>query len=547
MQLVHDLQQVPTLEMVSTNTDAVMFTIEESYREQAHKVLHNWEELTGLELEEDKIVKIVMRDVNNYCEIVQTGDNDFKVNYKGGEFRGNHKFKWDKENKIFNYSFDDSIENNSLTIVSEAILKHLLFDIPVEETINNCNDIFRFQKITHLGNTYDRIVQETPNGDAVLQKNNRIYAGKKPSGILVKIKPDGRRDSLADCPINPIVDNGNNCTIDDINKEWYIEIAKQRVNDFRGVKRLEDYKKDELLEIATSMGLDVDKKIKKAELLELVKQKQKKKEEENMSKTVNNPSTSTSDLHAMTIGQKINEMKKDIKNMEFVMDCVQATNLGGKEYPSIGQYYRVINDLSIKYNLLFKWEVNDVTNTEKEMFKPQGKMPQHVTTVWCKATFDDLDSYDKETSEYETIYYNVYASGSDTCDKGVSAASSMAFRNWFDKNFAPSYLTSDEFGETNEVNESSRTVEPKIPTYIPPEKKEELIEKVVNTPQEEPENSDDVKNVIANIMKVRELLGNQEWGAPTLQRLMNNEIDSVSLLEIELKVNAKLESLEGDK
>ena len=95
-----------------------------------------------------------MRDVNSYCEIVQIGDNDYKVNYKGGEFKGKHKFKWDRDAKIFKYSFVDDIEANSLTIISEALLKNLLFDIPIEDTINNCDDIFRFQMITHVGHTY---------------------------------------------------------------------------------------------------------------------------------------------------------------------------------------------------------------------------------------------------------------------------------------------------------------------------------------------------------------------------------------------------------
>ena len=37
--------------MVSCNTDAVMYTIEEEYKEQAHKVLEDWQITTKLELE----------------------------------------------------------------------------------------------------------------------------------------------------------------------------------------------------------------------------------------------------------------------------------------------------------------------------------------------------------------------------------------------------------------------------------------------------------------------------------------------------------------
>ena len=38
LQLIYDLQQIPTLEMVSANTDAVMFTIEEELKPKADVV-----------------------------------------------------------------------------------------------------------------------------------------------------------------------------------------------------------------------------------------------------------------------------------------------------------------------------------------------------------------------------------------------------------------------------------------------------------------------------------------------------------------------------
>ena len=135
-------------------------------------------------------------DNTNYAEIVQTGDNDYEVHYKGGDLtRGEHNFKWNKEKKIFEYSFKDSLKSNSMSIVSEAILKFLLFDMPIRETIEKCNDIFRFQIISHLGSTYEKCVQESPDGDIERQRNNRIYASNVPRGTIIKVNPDGRRDS----------------------------------------------------------------------------------------------------------------------------------------------------------------------------------------------------------------------------------------------------------------------------------------------------------------------------------------------------------------
>lgn len=544
LQLIYDLQKIPSLEIVSSNTDAIAYTIEEEYQPQAIEVLEAWQKHTGLELEEDKIVKIIMRDINNYCEIVQTGDNDYKVNYKGGEFKGKHKFKWDRDAKIFKYSFEDDIEANSLTIVSEALLKNLLFDIPVEDTINKCNDIFRFQMITHLGNTYEKCVQESPNGDIELQRNNRIYASNKNTGAIIKVKYNGRRDSLANCPPNPIVDNANTCTIDDINKQWYIKYAKQKLNDFKGVKRLSDYKKDELLQKASELGLNVDKRIKKDELVKMI-------ESEIESREINgepsiNPWEKEEEkimiegqARVKTVYERVNDLKSDIMKKEFVMDKEMPSNLGGAEYASIGQYYRVINELSIKHGLLFMWDVMDASQIERELFKPQGKMPQHVVSVECSATFTDIETGDKV--EYRTI-----ASGSDICDKAVSGASTMAFRNWFDKNFAPKYLSDDVFGNEQEVTEySEKSTEPKIPTYIPPEKKAELTKEVVS--EKEMVSDEEIQNIISKIMKVRELSDNEEWGANTLQSLINGNVSSEDLMELELKIDNKLDSLGGNE
>lgn len=529
LQLVYDLQKIPTLEMVSTNTDAVMFTIEEEYKPQVLQVIKDWEDLTGLEMEEDKIVKIVMRDVNSYCEIVQTGDNDFKVNYKGGEFKGKHKFTWNKEENIFEYSFDDEIEANSLTIVSEALLKKLLFDIPIEDTINDCNDIFRFQMITHLGSTYEMCVQESPNGDIELQRNNRIYASNGTSGTIIKIKPDGRRDSLALCPPNPIVDNKNECTIEDVNKLWYIKIANQKLNDFLGIKRLTEYKKEELLTMANDLGMVVDKKVKKDDLIKLI-------EERNEVKNMATKKVETNEeVKTMTIYEKIAKMTKEIREHDFVMDCANPGNLGGKEYASIGQYYNLLHNLCDKYHLLFKWNVMELESFEKDVFKPTGKMPSNVAIVSCTADFIDIDD-----TQFSSITYRAMAGGSDIADKSVSGASTLAFRNWFDKNFTPKYMNTIE-EEITELSEE-KTEAPKIPTYIPTERKEEIKKEVVETKQHEESDDEDIKEVISKIMKVRELSGNDEWGKETLKALYSGEVTSADILAISLKVDTKLES-----
>ena len=566
LQLIHDLQEIPTLEMVSANTDAVMFTIEDYEKEKALKVLEDWQKHTGFELEEDKIVKIIMRDVNNYAEIVQTGDNDYEIHYKGGELtRGEHKFKWNKEKKIFEYSYKPSLKSNSMSIVSEALLKFLLFDIPIRETIEKCNDIFRYQLISHLGSTYEKCVQESPDGDIELQRNNRIYAGLKPSGAIIKVKPNGRRDSLANCPPNPIVDNGNKCTINDINKQWYIEFAQEKANDFLGIPRLDSLKKEELIEKAKNLGIILDKNIKKYDIIELIKEKERNeirnmaeptkqelkekldKAMEQNEKLVERIKESESGkemkftderlndniMLQSSLYKKINELRKYIRNVEFIYDKELPSNLGGAEYYSIGQLYNALQEGCVKVGLDFSYDVDQVISFDKELVKPSGRLPIHIATVRTKATFTDIDT--GISKDYYTI-----AQGSDTMDKAISGASTLAFRQWFTKNFSPK----DANDEENTPNETPKSEEPKVPVYIPESKKEEIKEKVVQQVQVEKNDDEDIKEIVNNIMKVRELSGDNAYGDSILTMLTSGvEIPSATILEIDLKVKNKLEKV----
>lgn len=543
---MNELRKVPSLKLVSLNTDSIQFEIDEDKVSLAENVLSYWRKQYRLELERDDVIKLVMRDINNYIELLETPKGK-EVKFKGSCFAACPKIIIDENNKIIT-KYEPKFKSNNLVIVSEALAKYLLFNVPIEKTIMNCNDIRKYMMISHLGSTYEKCVQESPNGDILLQKNNRVYAGLVPSGVIVKVKPNGRRDKLANQPPNPIIDNANECTIDQINKAWYIKLATQWANDFLGVKRLTEYKKEELLELARKKGIEVDKKIKKADLIKLIEEREE--EEKMATKKVE----TISETANMTIYEKIAKITKEIREHDFVMDCVQSGNLGGKEYASISQYYNILHNLCDKYNLLFKWETVNLEYFEKDVFKPTGKMPSNVAVVKCRATFNDLDAIqldnirESDTFGYApnsiyTVEYTTMAGGSDIADKSVSGASTLAFRNWFDKNFTPKYLNQiDEEISSDE----EKTEQPKIPTYIPTEKKEEIKKEVVNNKQHEDSEEEDIKRIVNKIMTVRGKLNNPTWGETTMNNIINGELTAADLLAIELKVDNKLDSLGGE-
>lgn len=521
--MTEEVYQIGDVKLIQINTDGLMVALPKSKLSQYYDVCNRFSERVKIGVEYDIIHKIVQRDVNNYIMIYGEKEH-LNIKAKGGCFGALPNLKIEEDGTVTS-KYVPNFKANSLAIVSEALAKNLLFDTPIEYTILNETITQKFQIVSHLGSTYEKCVQESPDGDILLQRNNRIYAGKKPSGKIIKVKYDGRRDSLANQPTNPVIDNKNVISIEDIDKAWYIKLANQWANDFKGVKRLTEYKKDELLELALKKGLSVDKKIKKADLIKLIEES----EENNMSVK---ELEKDKDVSSMNIYQKIAEMTKEIRQHDFVLDCVNPSNLGGKEYASIAQYYNVLHNLCEKYELLFKWEVTDLDYFEKDVFKPIGKMPSNVAIVKCLATFINIDG--------SSISYFTIAGGSDLCDKAPSGASTLAFRNWFDKNFTPNYL--NQVGDEEISSEEVKTEEPKIPTYIPPEKKEQLVEKVVN--EKQIDNNEEYKqSIIAKIMDVRSKLGNDSWGENTVNSILTEELSSADLLSIELKVNNKLDSL----
>ena len=542
LQLGYDLMQIPTVHLSRFNTDAVEVSVEEEYADEVYRVVHEWEELTQLEMEDDKIIKLVARDINNYCGIYKVGDG-YEIHYKGTDLsHGNHNFKWNKEKNCFEYEFENDLKSNSMTIVSEAMLKYLLFNIPVEDTINNCNDIFRFQIISHLGSTYDKcVLKYNEDNEIELQRNNRIYAGKeKTGGKIYKVKGE-KYDSLANCPPNPIVDNKNSATIEEINKDWYIRYAKQKIADFKGRK---DVFMEEKLE-----------KLKKDELIEMLKEKMNEEKPTQINcecDTVfaNATPTVEYDWFAARVNllKKIDNFRKKVRERNFILDKELPKNLGGGEIYSIDQIYQAVQDIAIECGLDFSFETIDVLRFDIGAFKPVTGAPQSIATVKCVATLTDIES------GHEKSYITI-SQGSDSIDKAVSGASSYAFRNWFSKNFTPNKINGeirtfgedgDDFSEENVTLETVEKSKPKTPVYVAPEKKKQIVEEITSEPQKT-DNKSDTDKLIDMVYEYRELSGDETYASKSLQKVLTGDCDDVWITSAILQVQTRLDDLKKEK
>lgn len=218
----HLYQDIPGLKIVQLNTDGIMVECDVSDLNKLNEICDEWQARTGFELEEDAVVKIAQKDVNNYVEVQPGG----KAKAKGG-----YLVKGVSTVGAFNI-------NNSGCIVATALKEFFVNGTPVEETINGCNDIFQFQLIAKAGAKYREAYHLVDGEKVPVQKVNRVYATKDERyGKLFKVKAE--TDSTAKIEMLPehcIIDNDNHLTIDDVDKTFYIEMAKKRINDFLGVK-----------------------------------------------------------------------------------------------------------------------------------------------------------------------------------------------------------------------------------------------------------------------------------------------------------------------
>lgn len=113
------------VELIQSNTDGLFFKL--SSMDDYYKlddIVYEWEQRTGMTMEFDVFKKVYQGDVNNYLII----NNEGKTKAKGS------------------YVKDLNELDNDLPIVNEAIKEFILKNVPVEKTINECDELIKFQK-----------------------------------------------------------------------------------------------------------------------------------------------------------------------------------------------------------------------------------------------------------------------------------------------------------------------------------------------------------------------------------------------------------------
>lgn len=208
-------------ELVQSNTDGILIAYDGSDKafDLIDDTVYEWEQRTGLFMEFSFFSKIYQGDVNNYIAVPEGGAYDEK-----GKPRWKAKGSFVK--KLSELDCD-------LSIVNEAITKYLVEDKPIADTVNSCNDLWRFMKVVKLTKNYPFA---THGGKRVNGKTFRVFASKDlTDGTLCKIKNGTKVEKFANTPDCCFIENGDikNMPIPDkLDRQWYIDTALSRVKKF---------------------------------------------------------------------------------------------------------------------------------------------------------------------------------------------------------------------------------------------------------------------------------------------------------------------------
>ncbi len=212
----------PYCKLIQSNTDGLFLKVEDMATVQIIKdVAKEWEKRTRLDLEWDIFSKIYQKDVNNYIII---------------DAKGKYKSKGAYVKKLTNIDYD-------LPIVNHALLEYFVHNKPVEDIINECDNLREFQKIVKIS----RLYMYALHGDKKIEeKVLRVFASKDETACGVfKVKAEDKIEKISNTPERCFIYNENVKQVKiplELDKQYYIDVAQKRLAEFLDVGKVKKQK-----------------------------------------------------------------------------------------------------------------------------------------------------------------------------------------------------------------------------------------------------------------------------------------------------------------
>lgn len=153
------------------NTDGLIFKVnDQNTLKLVYQFLINWSKIVNMKIETNLYTRIYQKDVNNYILI---DDKNCSKNWK---VKGKFVKYYHNQFHHFNFNQTQGSLNNVLTVIDEAVVNFLVNQIPLIQTIKNCQDLIKFQYVFQLRGKYENLMI----GDKVLQnlKTCRVFFTK---------------------------------------------------------------------------------------------------------------------------------------------------------------------------------------------------------------------------------------------------------------------------------------------------------------------------------------------------------------------------------
>ena len=214
-----------TCELIQSNTDGIIVDCTGRDQAKVEEICHQWEQITKMGLSFEQVDEIWQKDVNNYLIRFDNG----KEEAKGAYVKFNSEL--DNDLSIVNEAVREGLRKMSFEAINDYIEGH-----------NKPEDLVKFQKVVKLSSKYSHVYfgyNEIPNhkcfrvfavcdGEIISKAKNREgthekYANTPESATIVF-------GDLADENLTDIM--GRRFGIGNVDKEYYIELARSRAMDF---------------------------------------------------------------------------------------------------------------------------------------------------------------------------------------------------------------------------------------------------------------------------------------------------------------------------
>ena len=198
---------------IQSNTDGILIKIKSMKDfDLVDDIVWEWEQRTGMRMGFDIYTKVFQKDVNNYLLVAPDG----KTKTKGA------------------YTKALSNVDNDLPIINKALVDYMTKGIPVETTIEECDELKMFQKVVKLSGKYWRVWHK---GVYMFEKCYRVFASLMATDTYIgKCKERGATiEKFGNTPDNCFIENGNvngKKVPPKLDKQWYIKLAKERLNQY---------------------------------------------------------------------------------------------------------------------------------------------------------------------------------------------------------------------------------------------------------------------------------------------------------------------------